>query len=158
MILVTGTSISVANSLTVTNSVTLSVLLSASCCARSCSVFCLWKSLFSLRYFAPLDLEALPWSFSKVSRTCFCTSSSVGSTFSTGRLVAGPPFRLLFLLLSLLNLLPPAVLLLALGRASLLSLLILLRRFFLSSVAFVALAPFLFGSSLVSFFFLGLLN
>ena len=65
------------------------------------------------------------------------------------------PLRLLrLLLLSLLNLLPPV---LVLGRASLLSLLILLRRFFLSSVELVGLAPF-FGSSLVSFFFLGLLN
>ncbi len=81
IIWVTWIFIMVANSLTVTNSVTLSNLLSASACAISSSDFWRWLSLFSRRYFAPFPFEDLPWSFSSVSRTCRCTSSSLGSSF-----------------------------------------------------------------------------
>ena len=74
----------VATSLTVTYSVTLRILLSNSCCTSSLSDCCLCRSLFSRRYFAPLPLELFPWSFSKVSRTWRCTSSSLGSARTTG--------------------------------------------------------------------------
>ena len=99
MTLFTGTSIIVESSFTVTNSVTLRIVLSFSCRACSSSVLWRWLSRFSLRYLAPLDLIDFPCSFSKVSRTCFCTSSSVGSAFMKGLLF---PFLFLFFLLSLL--------------------------------------------------------
>ena len=96
IICVTGTSIIVATSLTVTNSVTFSNLLSASCKAWSSSVFWRWTSLFSLLYFAPLPFEDLPWSFSKVSRTCFCTSASLGSSFGVWAGFFRPPLLFWF--------------------------------------------------------------
>ena len=67
----------VATSPTVINSVTFKVFFSASFWAISSSDLSLWESLFSFLYFAPF--EDLPWSFSRVSRICFCTSSSLGS-------------------------------------------------------------------------------
>ena len=77
--LLIGTSIIVANSFTVTNSVTFKIFSCCSCSASSCSAFWRWVSRFSLRYLAPLDLVPFPCKRSRVSRTCFCTSSSVGS-------------------------------------------------------------------------------
>ena len=74
-------SIIVATSPTVINSVTLIVFFSASFKAKSSSDLSLWESLFSFLYLAPL--EDLPWSFSRVSRICFWTSSSVGSLLTT---------------------------------------------------------------------------
>ena len=79
MTLLIGTSIIVANSFTVTNSVSFSTFSCCSCSASSCSAFWRWISRFSFRYLAPLDLAFLPCSLSRVSRTCFWTSSSVGS-------------------------------------------------------------------------------
>ena len=82
----------VATSPTVTNSVTFKILLSASCSASSFSDFSRWESLFSRRYFAPLDFVVFPWSFSKVSRICFWISSSEGSSFCmAGRCCFCPP-------------------------------------------------------------------
>ena len=76
-------SIMVATSPTVTNSVTLRILLSASCNASTSSDFWRWESRFSRRYLAPFDLEVFPCSFSSVSRICFWISSSVGSSLAT---------------------------------------------------------------------------
>ena len=74
----------VATSPTVINSVTLRTLLSASTWAISSSDFWRCWDLLSLRYLAPFDFVVLPWSFSRVSRICFWTSSSVGSSFFIG--------------------------------------------------------------------------
>src|SRR5690554_299754 len=76
---VIGTSIMVATSLTVTNSVTFIILLSSS--ARASSSFLRCKSRLSLLYLAALDRFCLPCSLSSVSLIWFLTSSSVGSTF-----------------------------------------------------------------------------
>ena len=71
------TSIIVATSPTVINSVTLMTFFSDSICSKSSDLF-LWVSLFSFLYFAPLDFD-VPWSFSNVSLICFWTSSSEGA-------------------------------------------------------------------------------
>ena len=81
--LVTGTSIMLARSLAVTNSVSFNTLLSISSCSiSSCSRF--WKaSRLSRRYLAPLlFLFPLLVRRAKVSFTCFCTSSSLISAFT----------------------------------------------------------------------------
>ena len=78
---VIGTSIIVATSPTVTNSVTLIVLLPSSIALCSSSERWRCVSLLSLLYLAALDLEPLPCSLSSVSLIWFFTSSSVGSTF-----------------------------------------------------------------------------
>ena len=80
---VTGTSIMLARSLAVTNSVSFNTLLSISSCSiSSCSRF--WMaSRLSRRYLAPLlFLFPLLVRRAKVSFTCFCTSSSLISTFT----------------------------------------------------------------------------
>ena len=77
------TSIRVATSPTVINSVTLIVLLSASWMASSSSDFWRCCDRLSLLYFAPFDLVDLPCNFSKVSLICFWTSSSLGSILFT---------------------------------------------------------------------------
>ena len=84
IISVTGTSIIVATSLTVTNSVTFKILLSSACASNSASDCSRWASLLFLRYFAPFPLEDFPCNFSRVSLTCFWISASVGSSFLTG--------------------------------------------------------------------------
>ena len=80
MTLLTGTFIIVASSLTVTNSVSFSVLLSAACSCisslrRSCTA-----SRFSRRYFAPFLFWLLVVSLASVSFTWRATSSSLTST------------------------------------------------------------------------------
>ena len=75
-------SIRVAISPTVINSVTFNILLLASISANSSSDFCHAGLFYLFLYFAPLDLFDLPWSFSSVSRICFWTSSSEGSSFN----------------------------------------------------------------------------
>ena len=72
------TSIIVAISPTVINSVTLITFLSASVFSISSSNLFLWVSLFSFLYFDALDLEEV-CNFSNVSLICFCTSSSDGT-------------------------------------------------------------------------------
>ena len=91
IISVVETSIIVATSLAVTNSVTLRVLLSISCISASTSICWRCWSLLSLRYLTPFPFFDLPLSFSSVSRTCFWTSASVGSTFGAPK--RGAPFR-----------------------------------------------------------------
>ena len=82
----------VATSLTVTNSVTFNTLDPKTCASVSASESSLWASLLFLLYFAPFPFEDFPWSFSKVSLTCFCTSASVSSLLTgTGLLWAFPP-------------------------------------------------------------------
>ena len=100
-------SIIVAISPTVTNSVTLSSLLSASTWAASSSDFWRCESLFSRRYFAPFDLVVFPCNFSRVSRICFWISSSLGSSwvgwfgrFALG-LFCGPPLGPVFFVIRL---------------------------------------------------------
>ena len=90
MIFVTGTSIIVATSLTVTNSVTFKILLSAAAASNSASDCWRWASLFSLLYLAPFPLLDFPWSFSRVSLTCFWISASVSSSFGATVLLWGP--------------------------------------------------------------------
>ena len=90
---VTGTSIIVARSLTVTNSVTLRTL--CSFCSRSISSFIRAEtaSRLSLRYLAPFILLPLAVRRARVSFICFCTSSS----FTSGRAMGlgdGLPFFL----------------------------------------------------------------
>ena len=106
----------VATSLTVTNSVTFKILLSAACCSISFSDCSVCKSLLDLRCFAPLPFLVLPCRRSNVSRTCFWISSSVGSTFVTA--LPLPLGCLLLLsvvfLLNLLKALPPPGLLIRL--------------------------------------------
>ncbi|GAL69513.1 hypothetical protein JCM19302_3702 [Jejuia pallidilutea] len=87
---------------------------------------------------APLPFEDLPCSFSSVSRTCFFTSSSLGSSLTTLRRPL--PLNLSLRLPPVFWLLPPCP-----G----LTLLIRLRFFLLASDV-----PGFFSS----FFFLGLLN
>ena len=82
MISVVDTSIIVAISLAVTNSVTFRILLSFSWAAISSSDFNLCKSRLSFLYFAALPLTFFPWSFSKVSLICCWTSSSDGSSLT----------------------------------------------------------------------------
>ena len=74
------TSIIVAISFAVTNSVTFNILLSSSSAANSSSDFCLCWSLLSFLYLAALPLEDLPCNFSNVSLICCWTSSSLGSS------------------------------------------------------------------------------
>src|SRR6187402_1196955 len=80
---VIGTSIMMAISPTVTNSVTLMVLLPSSKARCSSSDFWRCVSLLSLLYLAAFDFPPFPCNFSRVSRIWFLTSSSVGSTFAT---------------------------------------------------------------------------
>ena len=84
MTCVTVTFIMVASSLTVTNSVTLSV--ERSCSSRSNSSFIrsATNSRFSLRYLAPLFLPPFAVNRARVSFICFETSSSLTSGRTTG--------------------------------------------------------------------------
>ena len=81
IIFVTGTFIIVASSLAVTNSVSLSTLLSAASFASSSSMPWRMASRFSRRYLAPLPIFVpdLLVRRASVSRTCFATSSSLTS-------------------------------------------------------------------------------
>ena len=72
------TSIIVAISPTVINSVTFITFFSASVFSISSSVLFLWVSLFSFLYFDALDFEEV-CNFSRVSLICFWTSSSDGA-------------------------------------------------------------------------------
>ena len=159
--LVTGTSIILANSLAVTNSVIFNTLLSSCSISSSSSWRFITLSRFSLRYLEAL-LFVLLVRRAKVSFTCLATSSSLTSALTTGflkRSLLNFPlplwllFGLLFpplpelllslrwlLLLLLLFVLPAAVI-------STRSLLIRLRFFFLpSSVAFPAPGLAIFSS------------
>ncbi len=92
MTLLMGTSIMVARSLAVTNSVSLSTRLSAcsiSAASRSREAM---ASRFSLRHFAPFFWPlSLLVRRASVSFTCFCTSSSLTSV-CTGRFARGFSF------------------------------------------------------------------
>ena len=98
---VTETSIMLANSLAVTNSVSFNTLLSAISWSSNSCIRLDAISRFSLRYFAPLFLP-LEVRRANVSFTCFATSSSLTSCLITGFLK-----RSLFLFLPACWLLPP---------------------------------------------------
>ena len=90
----TETSIIVASSLTVTNSVTLRI--ERSFCSRCISSFrrSATSSRFSLRYLAPFDLAPFEVRRASVSFTCFATSSSLTSGRTTGFTTRAPFFLL----------------------------------------------------------------
>ena len=105
----TETSIIVANSLAVTNSVSFNTLLSAISWSSSSCIRLEAISRFSLRYLEVLFLP-LVVRRAKVSFTCFATSSSLTSCLITGFLKRSLLLFLLLLLLLLPWLLPPLLL------------------------------------------------
>ena len=89
---VTLTSIMVASSLTVTNSVTFSTLFSFSWRSSSSFIRADTASRLSRRCFDVLNFGPLAVRRARVSLICFCTSSSLTSAFTTG--FTAFPFRL----------------------------------------------------------------